>query len=93
MDKKTTDIRVEQFSLLCDWMWRNVVAPDWPEDGLRHTSANCREMADEVMDMLGLDQPTREDLGNADPEWRARLEALGRWDDDEPDGHGAVRLH
>ena len=45
------DEYVELFSALCSWFWYHD-HPDWPDDGQRHTSEECRAAARGALDCL-----------------------------------------
>ena len=53
------DVGCAKYADLCNWFWYHS-HPDYPRDGLRHTSSECRSWAFEVFELLGItDRPER----------------------------------
>jgi hypothetical protein len=46
---------IDLYADLCTWFWYHD-HPEWEDDGMGHTSDECRRKANEVFDLLGLRQ-------------------------------------
>ena len=53
MKYKTYDEHCQKYAELCNFFWF-LLKPDWEPDGFLHTSDECRRLANQVFELLGI---------------------------------------
>ena len=51
MKYKTFDEHCQKYGKLCNFFWY-LLNPEWPRDGLMHTSDECRRLANQIFNLL-----------------------------------------
>ena len=79
MKYKTHDEHCLKYGELCNFFWF-LLKPDWEPDGFLHTSDECRRLAGEVFDLLGVGGYEKETRQHVERHAGGFAKYLQRWE-------------